>query len=157
RSPGADVGESSSLDANAPTRWRFDGYELDLRARELRDPQGARLAIEARSFDLLALLIRERERALDKQELLDRVWNGRIVTDASITQAVFKLRRLNTACVIEASVTMRPFQTRSSSSCLSSARSRSRINSASRSKLRASIARRAPCGSRSSRARRSSS
>ncbi|HZP68243.1 MAG TPA: winged helix-turn-helix domain-containing protein [Rudaea sp.] len=88
------MGESSSLDANAPTRWRFDGYELDLRARELRDPQGARLAIEARSFDLLALLIRERERALDKQELLDRVWNGRIVTDASITQAVFKLRRL---------------------------------------------------------------
>jgi DNA-binding winged helix-turn-helix (wHTH) protein/tetratricopeptide (TPR) repeat protein len=86
--------QQSVRPAPTPDGWFFDHYHLDLRARELRLSDGSRLPLEAKAFDLLALLIAERDRAIDKQELLERVWHGRVVAEGSLTQAVFKLRRL---------------------------------------------------------------
>src|SRR5262249_58647557 len=36
-------------------------------------------------FDLLAYLIRNRERVVSKDDLVGAIWNGRIVSDAALT------------------------------------------------------------------------
>ena len=48
----------------------------------------------ARVFDLLVYLIRQRERVIDKDELLDEVWPGVVVSESTLTQAVRRVRSL---------------------------------------------------------------
>lgn len=73
-------------------RLRFLGYELDLAARELRH-DGEAVALEPRVFDLLAWLIEQRHRAVDKDEIQDAVWTGMIVSETALTRAIMKARR----------------------------------------------------------------
>lgn len=71
---------------------QFGPYLLDAAQRRLfKDGQDVRLAPKA--FDLLALLIAERPRALPKDELLSRVWSGVFVSDSTLTTAIRDLRR----------------------------------------------------------------
>lgn len=49
--------------------------------------------LEPRGFTLLAVLVEQPGRLLEKSELFERVWEGRVVGDAALTQAVAKLRR----------------------------------------------------------------
>lgn len=73
-------------------RLRFGGHMLDLARRELhRD--GAPIIIEPRVFDLLAHLVRNRDRVVSKDELIEQVWAGRIVSDAAIDTAVKAARQ----------------------------------------------------------------
>ena len=51
----------------------FEDFEIDLERFELRH-QGEPVAIGPRAFDVLAYLIRHRERTVSKQELVSRVW-----------------------------------------------------------------------------------
>ena len=61
-------------------------------ARELyRD--GELISVEPKAFDLLVLLITNRDRAVDKNELQDNIWPDTIVTEASLTRCVMKARR----------------------------------------------------------------
>lgn len=46
-----------------------------------------------RYFDLLVLLIDQRDRALGKQEIFDRVWADVVVSESALTQAVRVIRR----------------------------------------------------------------
>jgi DNA-binding winged helix-turn-helix (wHTH) protein len=55
-----------------------------------RDATGLHLTPKA--FDLLALLVSERPRAIPKAELLDRVWPGTFVTDASLARTIHEIR-----------------------------------------------------------------
>jgi DNA-binding winged helix-turn-helix (wHTH) protein len=66
---------------------RFGDFELDERAAQLR-LKGRELALQPRVFDLLAFLVRNRDRVVDKDELLAALWPGMIVTDASLQRAV---------------------------------------------------------------------
>lgn len=76
----------------APTSYRFAGVTLDLESRELiRD--GARVQVEPKVWDLLVHLLENRGKAVDKDELQDRIWQGLVVTEASLTRAVMKARR----------------------------------------------------------------
>jgi adenylate cyclase len=69
----------------------FADCQLDSGSRELmRD--GAPVAIEPRTLDLLIYLAENRDRAIGKDELQDKVW-GTIVSDAAMTRAVMKLRK----------------------------------------------------------------
>ena len=43
-------------------------------------------------FDVLALLVSERPRAIPKAELLNRVWPGKFVTDASLARTIHEIR-----------------------------------------------------------------
>ncbi len=52
------------------------------------------VALGARSFDLLQLLIEQRERVVPKDELLHTVWAGRVVEDNSLQASVSALRKL---------------------------------------------------------------
>ena len=54
---------------------------------------GAPVDLEPRVFDLLVLLIRQRDRAVSRQEMADAVWPGMVVTDAAFSQAIARLRR----------------------------------------------------------------
>ena len=70
---------------------RFLGCVLDTDARSLaRDATGVHLTPKA--FDVLALLVSERPRAIPKAELLDRVWPGTFVTDASLARTIHEIR-----------------------------------------------------------------
>lgn len=71
--------------------WRFGAFELDQQRRELRR-NGAPVAVEPKPLDLLTLLLRSDGRLVRKEELIDALWAGRIVTDSVMTQCAAKLR-----------------------------------------------------------------
>jgi TolB-like protein len=73
-------------------RFMFADRELDTERRELR--RGPELiTVEPQVLDLLIHLVRNHERVVDKDELLDRVWKGRIVSEASLTSRVYAARK----------------------------------------------------------------
>lgn len=72
--------------------YRFGEWELDRDRRELRRA-GAVVSLQPKPFELLALLLAERERVVPKDELLDRLWPGTVVTESSLTRAVSLARR----------------------------------------------------------------
>ncbi len=67
--------------------YRFLGFELDDQLRELRF-QGREVPLQPRVFDLLQYLVLHRDRVVSKDELLDAVWAGVVVTEASLQRAV---------------------------------------------------------------------
>jgi DNA-binding winged helix-turn-helix (wHTH) protein len=71
---------------------RFGSCVLDAERRELRR-DGTAAHLSAHAFDLLALLVARRPRAISKDELLDRLWPDRIVTEASLSALVVEIRR----------------------------------------------------------------
>ena len=65
-------------------RYLFEEYALDTDRRELH--RGAALvSIAPQVFDLLNHLIRNRERVVSKDDLINVIWNGRSVSDAALT------------------------------------------------------------------------
>ena len=72
--------------------FEFGPYLLDEPGRALR--LGKReLSLQPLAFDLLAYLIRNRERVVSKDELLDTLWPDVTVTENSLQRAVSTLRR----------------------------------------------------------------
>jgi DNA-binding winged helix-turn-helix (wHTH) protein len=72
-------------------RVRFADCDLDLEARQLvRAGQDTHLSPKA--FELLKVLVEERPRAMSKHELLDRIWPGVFVSDASLARAASEIR-----------------------------------------------------------------
>jgi DNA-binding winged helix-turn-helix (wHTH) protein/tetratricopeptide (TPR) repeat protein len=71
---------------------RFGDYELDLGRFELRR-SGLRVRVQPKVLDLLIYLIRNRERVVPKQELLDVLWEGISVAETALTHAVKEARR----------------------------------------------------------------
>lgn len=65
---------------------------VDLDAGILRDANGASIALRPQAWAVLALLLRQRGKVVTKTQLLDTVWAGRVVTDASLARAVSDLR-----------------------------------------------------------------
>ena len=72
--------------------YRCGEFELDLARRELRR-DGARIEVQPKVFDLIALLVTEHQRVLDKDELQDRIWPRQIITETALTRAVMKARK----------------------------------------------------------------
>ncbi len=61
----------------------FDGSVLDTDRRELRR-DGVTGDIEPQVFDLLAYLIRHRERVVSRDELIEQIWGGRVVSESAL-------------------------------------------------------------------------
>lgn len=73
-------------------QFLFEGYVLDLARRELT--RGSQvIAIGPKVFDLLAHLVRNRERVVSKDDLLDAVWSGRIVSESTLTSHINAVRK----------------------------------------------------------------
>jgi len=72
--------------------YRFGNFELDTAKAELR-ANGATRPVEPQVFGLLALLVENRERLVSKDEILEKVWDGRIVSDAAIASRIKSARQ----------------------------------------------------------------
>jgi DNA-binding winged helix-turn-helix (wHTH) protein len=65
-------------------RYLVEEYAFDTDRRELH--RGAEVVYVApQVFDLLDYLIRNRERVVSKDDLINAIWNGRSVSDAALT------------------------------------------------------------------------
>jgi pimeloyl-ACP methyl ester carboxylesterase/DNA-binding winged helix-turn-helix (wHTH) protein len=74
------------------TVYRFGDCELDLAQFELRRA-GAIVHVEPQVLDVLAHLIRHRDRLVAKSELLDAVWGDRFVSESALTSRLKQARR----------------------------------------------------------------
>lgn len=55
---------------------------------------GDPVAVEPKVFDLIVYLIRNRDRLVTRQELFDRIWQGRVVTDTSLSNHIKSARKV---------------------------------------------------------------
>ncbi|HEX7465369.1 MAG TPA: winged helix-turn-helix domain-containing protein, partial [Usitatibacter sp.] len=65
-------------------RYLFEDCVFDTDRRELRRGVDA-VPVAPQVFDMLAYLIRNRERVVSKDDLIAAIWDGRIVSDAAMT------------------------------------------------------------------------
>lgn len=73
-------------------KFVFDGQTLDVTLRELR--RGTELAaVEPQVFDLLVYLICNRDRVVTKDDLIEAVWGGRIVSESTLTSRINAARK----------------------------------------------------------------
>ncbi len=72
--------------------YRFGPFELDTAAYELRR-DGEPIAVEPRALDVLVHLVRNRDRVVSRDELVDAVWPGSFISDSALGQSVLKARR----------------------------------------------------------------
>jgi TolB-like protein/DNA-binding winged helix-turn-helix (wHTH) protein len=73
-------------------QYRFAEFEIDLSQQELRR-QGEFVHIEPQVFDLIVHLVRNHDRIVSKDELIDTVWNGRIISEAALSSRINGARR----------------------------------------------------------------
>ncbi len=73
-------------------KTRFGPFEIDTAAFELRQ-DGRPVRIEPRVLELLIYLVQNPDRVVTKSELVDRIWQGRAISDAAITSAIKAARR----------------------------------------------------------------
>ena len=72
--------------------YNFEDYSLDVDRQELRHA-GNLVDVEPQVLDLLQYLIRNRERIVSKEDLIANVWNGRIVSDSTLTSRITSARQ----------------------------------------------------------------
>ena len=72
--------------------YRFGSFELDMATVELRR-DGAACPVEPQVFALLALLVGNRDRLVSKDEIIEKVWDGRVVSDSAVASRVKTARK----------------------------------------------------------------
>ncbi|HEX5478327.1 MAG TPA: alpha/beta fold hydrolase [Dehalococcoidia bacterium] len=72
--------------------YTFDEYELDTGLYELRR-DGTPVPLEPQVFTVLAYLIEHHERVVTKNELIDRVWPERFISEAALTSRLMAARK----------------------------------------------------------------
>jgi len=82
------------MDVKAPNegQYRFGPFLLDPSER-LLSRDGAPVALTHRLFETLLAFVRAPGRVLTKDELMEAVWPGRYMEEASLKQAIFTLRK----------------------------------------------------------------
>lgn len=73
-------------------QYRFAEFEIDLSQQELRR-LGEAVHIEPQVFDLIVHLVRNHERIVSKDELIETIWNGRIISEAALSSRINGARR----------------------------------------------------------------
>ena len=71
--------------------YRFGEYSLDPQSYELRFHDDA-IPVEPQVFTLLLYLIERRDRVVSKDEIIEGVWGGRIVSDATLSSRISAAR-----------------------------------------------------------------
>ena len=82
-------------DVSAPAQaLRFAGYRMDLGRRMVEKPSGEEVELTRTEFDLLTFFVRERERVLRRDDILDAVWGQDVVVDPrTVDNFVSNLKR----------------------------------------------------------------
>jgi len=73
-------------------KFVFDHFTLDLNKGQLL-LDGEAVPLEPRAFTLLNVLLSNPDRLVSKDELIEKVWEGRIVSEAAVSTVVKTLRR----------------------------------------------------------------
>ena len=73
-------------------KYRFAEFEIDLSQQELRR-LGEPVHIEPQVFDLIVHLARNHDRIVSKDELIETIWNGRIISEAALSSRINGARR----------------------------------------------------------------
>jgi hypothetical protein len=73
-------------------QYRFEDYVLDPEQRELTRGSEA-IAAGPQVFDLLLYLVQNRKHVVSKDELLDVVWGGRMVSESTLTSHINAARK----------------------------------------------------------------
>jgi two-component system OmpR family response regulator len=90
----AEAGERRLRRKEQRARYRFAGWELDLRTRRLTSPNGDAPALTAGEFNLLTVFLRAPQQVLSREQLLaaSRVHDAEVF-DRSIDIQILRLRR----------------------------------------------------------------
>ena len=73
-------------------QFHFSNHVLDADLRELTR-SGEAIAIEPQVFDLLMYLVENRDRVVTKDDLIENIWEGRIVSDSTLTSRINSARK----------------------------------------------------------------
>ncbi|WP_426531079.1 winged helix-turn-helix domain-containing tetratricopeptide repeat protein [Bradyrhizobium sp. McL0615] len=73
-------------------QFHFSDHVLDVNLRELTRG-GESVAVEPQVFDLLVHLIENRDHVVTKDDLIETVWDGRIVSESTLTSRINAARR----------------------------------------------------------------
>ena len=96
--PRPKEGQSLVMTAGSPAlrsagvKIVFGEHVLDPDRRELSRGSEA-IAVGPQVFDLLVHLVRNRERVITKDDLIEVVWGGRIVSDSTLTSHINAVRK----------------------------------------------------------------
>src|SRR5215471_8531459 len=72
--------------------YKFAHFELDLAVAELR-AAGQVVSLEPQVFALLALLVGNGERMVSRDEIIEKIWDGRVVSEAAVASRVKSARK----------------------------------------------------------------
>ena len=71
----------------------FGGFRLSKSERSLTR-NGKHLTLQPKTFDMLAYLVGHPQQLLTKDELLDAIWPGAVVTENALTRCVLEVRKV---------------------------------------------------------------
>lgn len=74
-------------------RYEFGEFSLDARRRSL-SKNGEKVSLPSRNFDLLLYMVENGGRVLEHDELLDKVWAGTFVEQATLKKGISALRQI---------------------------------------------------------------
>ena len=73
-------------------RYRFDQFELDTEHFILRTKTGD-VHVEPLVFDLLSFLVERAGQIVTREAVIERVWKGRLVSDATVASCIKSVRK----------------------------------------------------------------
>jgi DNA-binding winged helix-turn-helix (wHTH) protein/pimeloyl-ACP methyl ester carboxylesterase len=73
-------------------KFLFKDCELDISSQELKR-DGDQVKVEPQVFDLLVYLIENRGKLIDREELIESIWGGRVVSDSAVTARISAARK----------------------------------------------------------------
>ena len=73
--------------------YQFSDFQLDLAEKQLRRLDGEVLPLPPKAFDILALLVENRGRLLEKNELMDQIWADSFVEEGNLKIHIHRLRK----------------------------------------------------------------
>jgi len=72
--------------------YHFDDYILDTENYSLTK-QNKMVSLEPKVFDVLTYLIKNKDKVHSKDELIDELWEGRVISDAALNTCIRSIRR----------------------------------------------------------------